>query len=124
MLGSLMMGVTLICNLVVHSVASIVVSTLFLGFFSGVFIALLPALFVALTNDKSKIGTRIGMGSALAGLGVLAGGPGGGVILGNIKTDLNWTGLWIYAGVVLLSGGAIFTILRIWKGGPKLMVKM
>ncbi|KAL8710897.1 MAG: hypothetical protein Q9225_007213 [Loekoesia sp. 1 TL-2023] len=71
--GAVMVGLLLFCNIAVRNVGGIIVTTLFLGFFTGVFVALPPALFVALTNDKSKIGTRIGMGLALAGLGALAG---------------------------------------------------
>ena len=94
------------------------------GFFSGIFIALPPVLFVALTQDKSKVGTRIGMGFALVGFGVLAGGPGGGGILGNNQRDLDWNGAWIYGGVVTLGAGTVFSILRVRKGGFKLRVKV
>jgi hypothetical protein len=83
-------------------------------------------LFVQFTKDKTKIGTRIGMGFAMVGLGVLAGGPGGGGILqrrGEAIDTLDWTGTWTYGGVVVLAAGAIFTALRIWKSGGKLMVK-
>ncbi|KAL8791886.1 MAG: hypothetical protein Q9195_005548 [Heterodermia aff. obscurata] len=121
---ALMVGVVLLCNLAVHNVGGIVATTLFFGFFSGVFVALLPALIVALTKDKSMIGTRIGMGLALAGLGALAGGPGGGGILASGHSDPDWTGVWLYAGVVALSSGVIFTLLRIWLGGSKLVVKV
>ena len=93
---------------------------------SGIFIALPPVIFVGLTKDKSRIGTRIGMGMAMFGLGVLAGGPGGGAILqrrGMENSELDWTGTWIFGGVCLLAAGMVFVVLRIWKGGIKLMVK-
>lgn len=93
---------------------------LLFGFFSGIFIALPPVLFVALTEDKSKVGTRIGMGFAMIGLGVLAGGPGGGAILGND----NWTATWIYAGVMPIAAGCIFAGIRLYKAGGKLMIKV
>lgn len=101
----------------------IVVALLF-GFFSGIFIALPPVLFVALTQDKSKIGTRIGMGFTMLGIGVLAGGPGGGSILGNNPKDLHWNAVWIYAGVCTLGASATFLALRFVKGGFKLKVKV
>ena len=119
-----MVDVVLFSNIAVHTVGGIIVTTLFFSFFSGVFVALPAAVFVALTEDKSRIGTRIGMGQALAGLGVLAGGPGGGGILGSNSADLNWTGVWAYGGAVALTAGLIFTVLRIWKGGFGLMVKV
>ena len=100
------------------------VCALLFGFFSGIFIALPPVLFVALTKDKSKIGTRMGMGFAMIGLGVLCGGPGGGGILGNDSRNLEWTGVWVYAGVAGLVAATIFTVLRVMRGGLKLNVKV
>jgi len=119
-----MVGLVLLCNQAVHDIVGIIVMTLLLGFFTGVFVALPPALYVALSNNKSKVGTRIGMGSALAGLGVLAGGPGAGAILGDVNGDLDWKDLWIYAAVLALSSGVIFAFLRVWRGGFKLLVKV
>ena len=83
-----------------------------------------PVLFVVLTEDKSKIGTRIGMGFTMLAVGVLAGGPGGGAILGNAGSQLHWTATWIYAGVMALAAGVIFCILRVMRGGLKPMVKV
>ena len=60
----------------------IVVAIMF-GFFSGIFIALPPVLFFQLTKNKAVVGTRVGMGFAFLGFGVLAGGPGGGGIFGD-----------------------------------------
>ena len=104
-------------------------SVLFFGFFSGIFIALPPVLFVAFTEDKSKVGTRIGMGFAMVGCGVLAGGPGaGGILQGNNGSlesgDLDWTSTWTYGGVCTIVAGVMFAILRVWRGGLKLKVKV
>jgi len=104
-----------------------VVNILAFGFCSGIFIALPPVLFVALTKDKSKVGSRIGMGFAMVGCGVLAGGPGGGAILqrnGSQASELDWTGTWTYGGVCVLATGVVFIVLRTWKVGLKLMVKV
>lgn len=120
----MVVGALLFCNIAVENVAGIVVTTLLLGFFSGVFVALPPAVFIALTQNKSMIGTRIGMGLALAGLGVLAAGPGGGAILGGIHGSENFRGLWIFGGTAAMSAGAIFAGLRIWKGGVNLGAKV
>ncbi|USW47345.1 Putative major facilitator superfamily, MFS transporter superfamily [Septoria linicola] len=129
--GSLCVGIVLLCLMAVTNTGGMIVVTLLFGFFSGIFIALPPVLFVALTEDKSKVGTRIGMGFAVIGLGVLAGGPGGGGILGTsgsgadlASEDLNWNGNWIYAGVAVLVGSAIFTVVRVMKGGSRLMVRV
>ena len=112
-----MVGIILLCYMAVTSLAGIVVVTLLFGFFSGVFIALPPVLFVALTEDKSKIGTRMGMGFAMIGIGVLCAGPGGGAILGTDVKNLHWNATWTYAGVAALVAGASFTILRFIKVG-------
>ena len=112
-----MVGVVLLCNLAVHSAGGVICTALFFGFFSGIFIALPPVLFVALTKDKTKIGTRIGMGFAMVGLGVLAGGPGGGAILQRNPNHLDWTGMWTYGGIVVLAAGVIFSVLRFIKAG-------
>lgn len=122
--GAFLCGILAFCMLAVDSVGGIVVVVLLFGFFSGVFIALPPVLFVAFTKDKSRIGTRIGMGFAMLGFGCLAGGPGGGSILGNNAADQNWTGLWVYGGVTSIVSGIVFLGLRIWRVGPKLMVKV
>lgn len=60
------------------------------------------------------------MGFAFLGLGTLIGGPGGGAILG---ADENWTGTWVFGGVVMLASSVIFVALRCWKFGYKLKVK-
>lgn len=93
---------------------------IFFGFFSGVFIALPTVVYIVLTQDKSRIGTRIGMGFALLSLGMLVGGPGGGAILG---PGLDWTSTWVFGGVMLLASGLVFAILRVWKFGAKLHTK-
>lgn len=122
--GAIIVGMLALCILAVTAEAGIIVLAILLGFFTGVFIALPPVLFVALTKDKSKIGSRIGMGFGILGFGVLAGGPGGGGILGNGETNLNWTGLWVYGGVCTLASGVGFIVLRLMLGGWKLKTKV
>lgn len=122
--GALSVGILLLCYLAATNVGGLVVCTLLFGFASGIFIALPPVLFAALTKDKSLVGTRMGMGFAMISVGVLSGGPGAGSILGTGSTNLDWTGTWVYAGVAALVAGSIFAILRIMKGGFKLMVKV
>lgn len=121
--GAFICGVLNLGMIGVHNVAGIVVMALLFGFFSGVFIALPPLLFVALTQDKSKIGTRMGMGFAVVGLGALIGGPGGGAILGTGE-DMQWTGVWVFGGIANIAAGFIFGGLRFYKAGLKLKVKV
>ncbi|POS78967.1 MFS monocarboxylate transporter [Diaporthe helianthi] len=117
---ALICGVLVLCMQAVHNLAGYVLIAIFFGFFSGAFIALPTVVYIALTEDKSRIGTRIGMGFSLLSLGILIGGPGGGAILG---ADQDWTSTWVFGGVMLLASGVAFTILRIWRFGVKLNTK-
>ena len=120
--GVLIFGVLNFCMMAVTTVAADVVMAILTGFFSGLFICLPPVCFVALTNDKSKIGTRMGMGYSIIALGVLAGGPGGGNILGTVD-PLNWNGLWAYSGATTCAAGLLFAAVRVVRSGWKLNIK-
>jgi MFS family permease len=71
--GAVVCSILIFCLIAVDGLGSIVALAILFGFFSGVFIALPPVCFVALTADKSKIGSRIGMAFAFMGFGCLAG---------------------------------------------------
>ncbi|KAG9520853.1 MFS general substrate transporter, partial [Aureobasidium melanogenum] len=122
--GAAVCSILIFCMIAVDGLGSIVALAVLFGFFSGVFIALPPVCLVALTADKSRIGSRIGMAFAFMGFGTLAGGPGGGAILQNYGPKLQWTGLWIYGGVACAVAAAMFTVVRMMKAGGKLMVKV
>lgn len=120
--GSLIFGVLALCMMAVKTEPSIIVISILLGFFSGMYIALPPLCFVALTSDKSKIGSRLGMGFGLVAFGMLAGGPGGGRVLGG-REPLDWDGLWIFAGTMCCVGAGFYAVLRVGKYGFKINVK-
>ncbi|KKY18176.1 putative mfs monocarboxylate [Phaeomoniella chlamydospora] len=122
--GALICGIINFCMISVHDLGGIVVSALAFGFFSGVFIGLPPVCFAMLTKDKTKVGTRMGMGFSFIAGSVLAGAPGSGDILQNYTKDLNWTGIWLYGGISNVVAAAVFLALRIWKAGSKLNVKI
>ncbi|KAI0129798.1 monocarboxylate permease-like protein, mch4 [Xylariales sp. AK1849] len=115
-------SVVVLCLLGVRNEAGMIIEAIVTGFFSGVVIALPPVCFAVLTNNRSMIGTRIGQGFAIAGLGLLAGGPGAGAVLGTVD-PLNWTGLWIFGGVTACVAGLILVCLRIMRSGLALNVK-
>jgi len=121
--GALVVGVLVFCMLAVKNAAGLIVLTAFYGFFSGVFFALPPVCYVRLTKDKTRIGTRIGMGFAMIGAAVLIGGPAGGAVLGTNAQDLNWTGTWVFGGVTAMASGVIFMALRVSQSGWKVFVK-
>ncbi|KIW13186.1 hypothetical protein PV08_08373 [Exophiala spinifera] len=120
--GVLMVGVLLFCMIAATTEGSLIVVIILLGFFSGVIIGLPPLVFVSLAKDKSKIGTRVGMGFSLASVGFLAGGPGGGNILGQ-NEPLDWTGLYVYGGVVCCVAAVMLTGLRCYRTGFQVFVK-
>ncbi|KAK1598832.1 major facilitator superfamily transporter [Colletotrichum navitas] len=115
-------GAVALCMMAVSSQGGIIALAVILGFLSGAFPSLLPVCFARLTKDKSKLGTRMGMGYALSSLGYLAGGPGGGGILGRVE-PLEWNGLWIYCGVSSFVAASIYTAIRFYDTGLKLRAK-
>jgi MFS family permease len=122
--GALVCSILIFCMLAVKSAAGVVVVAAFFGFFSGVFIALPPVCLAALTKDKSKIGTRLGMAFGITSCSALLGGPGSGAVLGADGTDLHWTRTWVFGGVFTIFSGCLFIILRGCITGWRLMVKV
>ncbi|MCJ1332389.1 hypothetical protein MMC10_009081 [Thelotrema lepadinum] len=120
---TVLLGVTVLCLLGVHNAAGMVVEAVVTGLFSGVVVALPPVCFRVLTENKSMIGTRIGQGFAIGGLGLLAGGPSAGAILGTVD-PLNWSGLWVYGGVAACVAGLIVVCVRIMRSGLVLNIKV
>ncbi|CAI6341403.1 unnamed protein product [Periconia digitata] len=114
--ASVIAGTLLLCMMAAHSKGAIIVIALLAGFMSGALIGLPPLCLVALTQDKSTLGTRMGQGFAIAGLGVLASGPIAGAILGR-SGDLHWAGLWTFGGVCTLVSGILYGLVRISKYG-------
>lgn len=116
------MGILTFCLVAAKSLGAIITIAILFGLFSGVFFAMPPVVFVHITKDKTRIGTRIGMGFTLFGLGSLAGGPGGGGILGT-SMPLHFPNLWIYGGVCALVSGALLIAFRFALTGGKLKGK-
>lgn len=112
-------GLLMLCMMAVKSKGAIIVVALLSGFMSGALIGLPPLCFVALTQDKSRLGTRIGQGYALAGLGVLASGPCAGAILG-YGGNLDWHGLWAFGGTSTLVSGLGYGMVRVSRYGLKM----
>ncbi|EAA27839.1 MFS general substrate transporter [Neurospora crassa] len=123
--GALVCGALTLAMMGVKGLGAIIVVAILFGFFSGVFIALPTVCYIALTKDKSRLGSRIGLGYAFLGLATLIGGPGTGAILQQTGHNghNNWTGIWVFGGVMLLAASGIFMVLRSWKFGFKLTTK-
>lgn len=120
---AILTGVTLFCMAAVRHLAEDMVLTVLIGFFSGVFIAMPPVCFAALTPDRSKLGTRVGMGfGTVIAFSMLIGGPVAGAILGT-QEPLNWLGCWMFAGAFATVSGFMYAVLRAMRVGPGLVVK-
>ncbi|KAJ2981913.1 hypothetical protein NQ176_g1732 [Zarea fungicola] len=117
------LGISVLCMLAVRNKAGIIVEGIVTGFLSGVVVALPPVCFRMLTENKSMIGTRVGQGFAMAGFGLLIGGPSGGAILGR-SYPLEWTSLWVYGGVAGIVGGLVILAVRVMKAGFAVKVKV
>jgi MFS family permease len=117
--GTFIAGILMLITMGVHTEAGVVIIAILIGFVSGVLIGMPPLCFVAVTKDKSKLGTRMGMGYAMVGFGVLAGGPGAGAILGQGES-LNWIGVWAFGGASCCVAGLMYFAQRVSMVGWKL----
>ncbi|KUJ09763.1 MFS general substrate transporter [Mollisia scopiformis] len=102
MLTSILTGTLSLCWIAIppSSEGGLVTFAVLYGIFSGGFISL-PAVAVAsLTTDMRRLGTRLGMNSAIGGFGSLCGTPIAGAILDGSG---GWIGLKVFAGVSMLA---------------------
>lgn len=102
------------CLLAIGTSAGVIVYCILYGFFSGAFMGLPAAGVINLTDDKSKIGARLGMTLGIVGLGVLISNPIAGAILGD---ENNWKGLVGWCCALLVAGTASMMASRIIKSG-------
>ncbi|KAJ1539922.1 hypothetical protein HK405_012271, partial [Cladochytrium tenue] len=121
--AALICAILTFCMNAVTSLGGVVALAVLYGFASGVFVSLPAVCYIRLTADKAKLGTRMGMGFALAALGMLAGGPGGGAVLGRFSEDRHWTNLWVYGGCTMLASGVAMVLLRFWLAKGRLVAK-
>ncbi len=93
----------------IQNLAGIVVFTLLYGITAGAVVVGAPVTIMALSPDMTRVGTRLGMSFALAGIFVLVGTPIAGAILGDF-TRTRWLACIGYSagGLVL---GTIFMAL-------------
>ena len=113
-------GISSFFLLAITNTTGIIAFSALYGFVSGPFVSLTIAVIASVSSDKNVLGTRLGMSFAFIGLGALIGEPVAGAILGS---SLNWIGLIIWCGVVLLASSVIIGAARIVKTGPILKIK-
>ncbi|KAI1734170.1 major facilitator superfamily domain-containing protein [Xylaria scruposa] len=102
------------------SAAPIVVFAVLYGFASGLTLAIIPAL-VASISDIQKLGFRVGTLYAFSSFGTLFGSPIAGAIVS--AQSGSYSGLKIFCGLTLITGGVFIIISRIKLVGAKLLVK-
>ncbi|KAJ6438232.1 Endoglucanase-1 [Purpureocillium lavendulum] len=102
------------------SLAGVVASAFFFGFFSGAYVSLPPTCFVRLSPTRSVVGTRMGMGFAVAMLGNLLGAPLAGVIL----REKGFNAMWIFGGASSILGAFALMMSRNIQGKWKLLAML
>ncbi|KAI1084799.1 major facilitator superfamily domain-containing protein [Whalleya microplaca] len=100
--------------------APIIVFAVLYGFASGLTLAIIPAL-VASISDIHRLGFRVGALYAFSSFGVLFGSPIAGAIV--TSQDGGYSGLKIFCGITLITGGVFIIFSRIKLVGPALLVK-
>jgi MFS family permease len=112
--------VTLALWLPAKSNAPIIVFAALFGFGSGAFVSLAPSL-IAQISDVRKIGVRTGTLFCIVSFAALISQPIGGALI--TRWNGAYTGLQIYAGVLMCGGAAVLLVARVKLAGVKVMTK-
>lgn len=107
---SLMTGILAFIWIGIKNLGGTIVFALLYGFFSGGFVSMPPVAIVTLTQDMSKLGTRMGQCFVLSAFGLLLGTPVSGAIL---KSTGNWLGVQLFSGVTIFLTGVLLLWTRI-----------
>nr|POF04191.1 aspyridones efflux protein apdf [Quercus suber] len=108
-----MAGVLTLILIGTHSSAGVIVIACFYGFFSGSLVSLPPTIYVSITKNRALIGTRMGMGFAIASIGVLTGTP----ISGAVLNASSFTYVWVFGGLTTLGGMGLVLASRVTLAG-------
>lgn len=104
----------------IKSVPGLMIFAILYGFFTGAFVSLPPTALVGLSPHMRVIGTRMGMSFGVSALGLLVGTPVSGAIL---KSTGHFLGPQLLAGSTVLAAATCIVASRLYKVGPRLMVK-
>ncbi|KAI9836008.1 MAG: hypothetical protein M1837_003542 [Sclerophora amabilis] len=99
-----------------RSNAPTIIFAILYGFGSGAFVSMAPAL-IAQISDIRQIGVRNGTLFAIISTAALCGNPIGGALV--TKYNGGFTGLQIFAGVMMMAGSTLFVAARVTLGGFK-----
>ncbi|KAI0032784.1 major facilitator superfamily domain-containing protein [Vararia minispora EC-137] len=105
----------------VRGIGALSIWAVLFGFFSGTFVSLPPASVASLTEDLTRVGTRMGMAFTFMGVGLLVGNPIAGALI-NLETG-NFLRAQIFCGVLVLASGLVLAAARVAKVGWALRAK-
>lgn len=109
--AAITLAVTSLCLISATSLPRLLVTVLAQGFFTGTFFALQPTIFVRLTGDPKRIGTRFGMAFSVMSFALLFGPPAAGAL----RREHGYNAAWIWAGVTIFTGGVLILTSRLCK---------
>jgi len=110
-LGGAMTGVVIFCMNSATSNAGLIVYAVFIGFASGTIISGAGSAFSLCPKDTRNVGTYIGIGLALSGLGGLIGPPVNGAIVNLYDGDYFQVSM--FSGALCLFGGLIALLAKL-----------
>ncbi|KAA8646043.1 MCT family MFS transporter [Aspergillus tanneri] len=110
-LGGATSGIIIFCMNSVTSDASLIVYSIFFGFCSGAIISGASAAISLCLQDARNLGTYMGMGMALAGLGGLIGPPLNGAIVNRYSGYFEAS---MFSGAMCLFGGLVALLAKVW----------
>ncbi|KAF4911599.1 Aspyridones efflux protein apdF [Colletotrichum viniferum] len=114
-IGSIATGVIVFCMTSATDNAGIIVYAVFFGLGSGTIMSGAAASLSRCAPDPSEVGTYMGMGMAVAGVGALIGPPINGAIVGATG---NFFAVSMFSGAITVAGGLFaFTIKTTDKAG-------
>lgn len=85
-------------------------------------IGMFPPSLGSLTHDVSKMGTRMGMVFSITAFALLIGQPLAGVIITADGGNYLWAQM--YAGSALMAGAICLGIVRVYRVGWRVMIKV
>jgi MFS family permease len=95
----------------IDNLAGLIVFGIIYGFLSGAVVSLPPQVLVRLVPNMQLVGTWMGMSLCVAALGILIGSPIAGTIIDVVEG--HFSHMLILSGSFTMSGGILFTIVRL-----------
>ncbi|KAH7211523.1 FAD binding domain-containing protein [Fusarium oxysporum] len=116
--AAVFLATTSLCLISATTTPRLLVTVISQGFFTGSFFALQPTIFVRLTSDPRRIGTRFGMAFSVMSVALLFGPPVGGAL----RRSMGYTAAWVWAGLTIFIGGILILCSRLLKDQKSLIV--